>query len=141
MDITAQKIIASIEEKHPPEQPLILRNVLDLNIEAMYSNAYQHIIGITKADSFGGVVTIDSYKRKMTSLMGQGGLRCECYGWPFKGYELEDAKKIVEELSDYYKIEMNINKMFRANDIRNDDEYWYIVITVVTIPNFYISYE
>lgn len=141
MEITAKKIISSIEEKHPPEQPLILRNVLDLNLEAMYSLAYQHIIGITKADSFGGVVSIDQYTRKMTSLIGQAGLKCECYGWPFKGYELEDAKKIVEDLSDYYKIKMNIDKMFRYQDIRNDDEYWYIVITVVSIPNFYISYE
>jgi hypothetical protein len=141
MDITAKKIIELVNEKSPYQHQREIKNMSDLNLVARFRNTYQYIIGVDRADKEGGYVTYDSYKRKISETLKGTPLEFNCLGWSFKGHEKDEAIEILNELSAYYNADLEIDKMFNKLNIKHneDDEYFYVIVTSITIPLFIVE--
>ncbi len=137
MDYTANDIIQAVEKKYPLSGEHKVKNISDLDLDLKQETHFQFIIGVTKADLMGSV-NFDTYQYRVKERLERLPIEFNCLGWPFKGYEQEEAITVLSELGEYYNAELDINKMIGRLNIKPKDEYeyYYIVVTIVSLPVF-----
>lgn len=134
--ITAKEIIAGVEKNFPKQDQMNIKNSSDSGIEGKIKIFYQYVIGLTEKDAFGG--GIDHYRHWMKNKLGEVLPNFHCSPWPFRDHERNDLKEVLTELSDYYDADLDIEKMIKGLNIKEErDNLYFIVITVIQVPILY----
>jgi len=132
MDITSEKIISCIEKDYPINASI--KNYSDLKFWPEYKYLHQYIVGLTHQDKFG--IGINAYEHNMkNSLKGIDNKFIDFVQWPFRYDDLNDVKKVLNELSEYFSVELEIDEMVERLDVKkHKEETFFLVITVIKCP-------
>jgi hypothetical protein len=129
MELTSKRIIDYLEREFP-KQKFEIRNGMDINSEDSFAPIYQFMLGITYADRFQN--DISHYKLQQAQVLEKFGLNHKCLAYPFKDYDIVEAKLVLDELAQYYEIEIETERMIKALNIGKPvDKTYYIVVTIV----------
>jgi hypothetical protein len=133
MHLDAPYIINSIEKNYPKVALYAIANGSDEHIEQRSGIYRQFIIGVTKPDTFGGVISIRSYEQKMLDTFPAYRHNLKVLGWPFDEYLLDDMEKTLEGLSKYYEAKLDVASMMqKARKWKMEPVY--LVVTILEIP-------
>jgi hypothetical protein len=137
MAYTSAEIISGVEKKFPLHQQIILKNGSDLRIGFQETYLNQFIIGLTPRDQFG--YGIDHYEAFMRRELKEVTPRFKCLPWSFHDYETEEIRKVLQELSDYYQADLDIERMIKQTIKRDNGDMYYVVITVIQYPIVHVE--
>ena len=133
MAYTAHDITSFMEKSFPSQDKNIMKNHSDVSLESGKTFFPQFIIGVTPQDP--GVPAFEHYKLRMNERLKGINTEPHFVGWPFKWNELDDLKTVLGQLTAYFDVKLDVDKMTRSLEVtKNNSEWFYIVITVILYP-------
>src|ERR1700744_4664596 len=129
MATTAKDIISGIHAKHPQGIHITIQNHNDDNIENKKATVYQYLIGITEGDN---EKEFEHYENRIKKSLTDISSHVECLGWIYRNEEIDEMEVVLKELTEYFNVDLDIEKMVREAKLKNP-KYYYLIVTIITI--------
>jgi hypothetical protein len=136
MAYSSSEIISQIEKKYTNEVQPTIKNISDLNINKDPKLIYQYIFGVTIPDKYSEAIQFNWYEEKMRNELSSITKDLIFYGWPYHNDEIDDLKSVLNDLSDHFEANLDIDRMIK-NAQKNTSDYYYLVVTIVPVYLMY----
>jgi hypothetical protein len=135
MMYTAKKIIEDIEKHYPVlELPKIQLAFPDYKVEVGKYDFYQYIIGVCTNDYGNGIGNYEyEFQKRFKNIAEVKSLP-----YPFESNERDELKIALQQLSDHFNANIDVEDMFKRQ-VRERDKTYYIVVTIVAIKILYVE--
>lgn len=131
MALSSVKIIENIEKSYPKTDPVLIGNLTDYDIEEKIGLFNQYIIGVTPRDEFSNGIV--NYNFDLAYKLDAMKASINPMRWPFNEEESDQIRLELKDLSEYFDVELDIERLM--NDaLKTKIHRYYVVVTVVRIP-------
>ncbi len=137
MPTTTTQILKAVLGKYPEKQKQHISNCSDKNIEGRIDTFHQYIFGVIPYVSF-GPGSIERYSDNIRQRLGNLPAELAISPWPFAEYEINELRTVLQDLSNHFQANLNVNEMV-DHAIRTKAEHYYIIITIIRTPVVYVQ--